>query len=334
MASFLDPKPLPEPPRPEVFHILSQLPNLNPHEITDQFKHGIDCDLRWSVYWDSGCFSQLGSDTGVTSSMALHHKLSLEHTTLTVQQRRRIFSLLISTPIPWLLFDAFVKRIDEVRALQPGKPRKRAMCRAASASLAFLQITVDLESLSTSDTLHAGLATRMPALLALCVSSTYQVLDLMEWFLLPRGKDPINTASRAVVAAHPEFMRRMQLQKKRQRPHQTSEVARRWADVVRAYHTPTKKLPRTQWSPESAKYQACGNFTCVSGMTAEQIVGPTSENVNKCKMIRYCSVECQKVDWRWHKVFCAKKTWPPYKSLEMRGTMVYWFGEDMSLNMN
>ncbi|KXS12997.1 hypothetical protein M427DRAFT_59101 [Gonapodya prolifera JEL478] len=67
--------------------------------------------------------------------------------------------------------------------------------------------------------------------------------------------------------------------------------------------------------------QVCGKFSCDVGAQAIKcmdIPTPTSETKTlqplfacaRCKRIKYCSAECQKSDWKWHKAFCGLEGMP------------------------
>ncbi|KXS09807.1 hypothetical protein M427DRAFT_207042 [Gonapodya prolifera JEL478] len=56
--------------------------------------------------------------------------------------------------------------------------------------------------------------------------------------------------------------------------------------------------------------EICGNFTCTEGsVKTSGVFDPSSivclRSCATCKRIKYCSKECQKADWKAHKLFCG-----------------------------
>ncbi|KAJ3315206.1 hypothetical protein HDU93_004659 [Gonapodya sp. JEL0774] len=59
--------------------------------------------------------------------------------------------------------------------------------------------------------------------------------------------------------------------------------------------------------------QNCGNCDCSAWADIGESSEPGATNLFwcvRCKRIKYCSKECQKADWKWHKMFCGADTMP------------------------
>ncbi|KAJ3320780.1 hypothetical protein HDU93_003469 [Gonapodya sp. JEL0774] len=59
--------------------------------------------------------------------------------------------------------------------------------------------------------------------------------------------------------------------------------------------------------------QNCGNYDCNAWADIGESSKPGATKLFWCvrsKRIKYCSKECQKADWKWHKMFCCADTMP------------------------
>ena len=69
----------------------------------------------------------------------------------------------------------------------------------------------------------------------------------------------------------------------------------------------TQAKLRVKENPELALYQGklCENMTVICLKSLPNNSDKPLVNCGKCKNIYYCSRECQKTDWKRHKIRCA-----------------------------
>ncbi|KAI9021367.1 hypothetical protein DFJ74DRAFT_707321 [Hyaloraphidium curvatum] len=62
-------------------------------------------------------------------------------------------------------------------------------------------------------------------------------------------------------------------------------------------------------------------FALFQSTTGEEPAGRKFQVCAKCKMVKYCSVECQRADWPEHKQVCGKQPewWGSFKKKKSKG---------------
>ncbi|KXS10005.1 hypothetical protein M427DRAFT_63058 [Gonapodya prolifera JEL478] len=78
--------------------------------------------------------------------------------------------------------------------------------------------------------------------------------------------------------------------------------------------------PRSSHNANPRRVQgACGHFYCDG---EDPLASPEPGNTRirvceKCNLIRYCSSQCQREDWQWHKAFCGRRDLPTADKLKL-----------------
>ncbi|KAJ3333218.1 hypothetical protein HDU93_008678, partial [Gonapodya sp. JEL0774] len=298
-----------------VEQLITAMETRNPHQLSCTFSHAFECSSCLGIYW---C---------ILDALAEHADTGSDLRPFAT----KLFLVLATTPYIHSLLDGLFRILGRLRT------------RKADADLLF-----DASNLSSWLRLAALRNPDVPAFLASLPDARWSdILDLAVALYSCRDDDEPATGETASAAlasifhsvgltiARTSGQQQFQAVAAVRRHKEFSAVLEdladdRGADPGLATRALTI-LDLLNVSRSSTRIKSpprltgtCGYFFCdvvedvdASLNSANASPVPTTSTTaapfricDRCKLTRYCSYDCQREDWRWHKVFCAKRELP------------------------